>query len=145
MERKEFYKLTNKPIAITVDDLDDARSRTLLYGYTCDRCTFHLYLMDEEFFTFIYKENSDHFFKHGGTIDMERTNSTMLVPDKRLYPECCDYDFCNLLQQRGIGLPFTSFNEDRQLSGKSGIREGEGCYSYMYIGKVHRFPNESDS
>ena len=33
------------------------------------------------------------------------------VPDKRLYPEKCDYHFCKLLKEKGIDLPFTTFSE----------------------------------
>lgn len=35
------------------------------------------------------------------------------VPDKRLYPEACDFEFCRLLKERGISLPFTVFNSER--------------------------------
>lgn len=31
------------------------------------------------------------------------------------YPETCDYEFCKLLKERGISLPFTGFNEKRTL------------------------------
>lgn len=36
------------------------------------------------------------------------------VPDKRLYPETCDYEFCKLLKEAGVHLPFTSFNSNRK-------------------------------
>lgn len=35
------------------------------------------------------------------------------IPDKRLYPEACDYHFCKLLKDKGVNLPFTSYNERR--------------------------------
>ena len=34
------------------------------------------------------------------------------IPDKRLYPESCDYEFCCLLKERGITLPFTRFDKE---------------------------------
>jgi hypothetical protein len=36
-----------------------------------------------------------------------------IVPNKRLYPETCDYEFCRLLVQRNQALPFTTYNETR--------------------------------
>lgn len=35
------------------------------------------------------------------------------VPHENLYPECCDYKFCQLLQQAGILLPFMDFNDNK--------------------------------
>jgi hypothetical protein len=32
------------------------------------------------------------------------------VPDKRLYPARCDFEFCCALKRLGIDLPFTNFN-----------------------------------
>mgnify|MGYP007039915543 FL=1 len=37
------------------------------------------------------------------------------IPDKRLYPETCDYEFCVLLKERDIYLPFTTYDEKRPL------------------------------
>lgn len=34
------------------------------------------------------------------------------IPDKRLYPERCDYAFCKLLKRKGLYLPFTAFKDD---------------------------------
>ena len=35
------------------------------------------------------------------------------IPDKRLYPETCDFMFCALLKSAGIYLPFTAFDKNR--------------------------------
>ena len=34
------------------------------------------------------------------------------VPDKRLYPERCDYHFCRALKEKGIDLPFLHWSEE---------------------------------
>jgi hypothetical protein len=34
------------------------------------------------------------------------------VPDKRLYPERCEYHFCRMLKEKGVHLPFTTWNDD---------------------------------
>ena len=31
------------------------------------------------------------------------------VPKKRLYPAKCDYEFCRLLKEHGVYLPFTTW------------------------------------
>jgi len=41
-----------------------------------------------------------------------------LIPDKRLYPEACDLDFCDRLISRGFRLPFTIFNPRRKKKGE---------------------------
>ena len=38
------------------------------------------------------------------------------VPDKRLYPERCDYNFCRLLKEKGIHLPFTTWDDTFAIS-----------------------------
>jgi hypothetical protein len=38
------------------------------------------------------------------------------LPDKRIYPEACDYEFCKLLTQAGVTLNPTSYNAARDLS-----------------------------
>jgi hypothetical protein len=85
--------------------------RTLLYGYDCDRNSYHLYIdaSTGEVILYIYD-----------TRDLkEVTNVTAdgifayseLVPDKRLYPQYCDYEFCMFLRAHGVYLPFTDYNE----------------------------------
>ena len=38
------------------------------------------------------------------------------IPDKRLYPETCDYEFSKLLKADVESLPFTVFNDYREVS-----------------------------
>lgn len=84
--------------------------RTLLYGYNVDRETYHVYLQDGKIHGLIYLDA-------GGPVPLHYyaarvwDNAADLVPNKRLYPDACDYEFCLLLKQRGIYLPFTTYRE----------------------------------
>lgn len=99
---------------INEKDLLNTKGRTLLYGYTCTRETFHVYLKNNEIHTVIY--NTDYSGDYTKPKDMQELtikSNYDYVPDKRLYPETCDYEFCKLLKERNVGLPFTGYNEER--------------------------------
>lgn len=101
---------------ITIDDLKDKSERTLLYGYTTDRTTWHVYLLDGRITLAVYKYN-----EAPTCIDNDTWVPSTLVPNKRLYPECCDFEFCCLLKSRGVYLPFTTWQdrEPKQFYGKT--------------------------
>ncbi|WP_316207486.1 hypothetical protein [Bradyrhizobium sp. SZCCHNR3118] len=44
--------------------------------------------------------------------------ASSLVPNKRLYPEACDFDFCMKLAALGVHLPFTTYGSLGDLSGR---------------------------
>lgn len=93
---------------VTINDLTDKSDRTLLFGYDCDRVTFHIYIKDEEIHNVYYGGyNADKIEKF-----LAVTNEDY-IPDKRLYPNCCDYEFCSLLTSRKIYLPFTTYDSKR--------------------------------
>ena len=109
MNKHEFEMLKNIEIVsskLTIDDLEDKSDRTLLYGYTCNRDTWHVYVLDREIIAVMYG--------FGEMREIHVEEDTDYVPDKRLYAECCDFEFCALLTERGVYLPFTTFNEDRE-------------------------------
>ena len=89
---------------ITSDDLTNKSNRTLFYGYTCERDTWHVYLKDNQINAVVYNSRKK------PEIAYIFTNHSF-VPDKRLYPECCDYEFCKLFKERGIDLPFTTWTD----------------------------------
>ena len=87
--------------------------RTLLYGYTCARETFHVYIKDEQIYTVVYNtEYSRGVPKPVNMRQIEIKSNHDYVPDKRLYPERCDYHFCLLLKEKGIDLPFTVYTKE---------------------------------
>lgn len=119
MTQKEFdiLEATNKKDeVISAKVLSNTTDRTLLYGYTCARETFHVYLKNGEIHTVVYGND------YSGTSKQPKNIREILVssnydyiPDKRLYPEACDYEFCKLLKERNISLLFVAYNENRDV------------------------------
>ncbi|MFB5759054.1 hypothetical protein [Paenibacillus medicaginis] len=108
MNKNELEEINSysegKKLPISAEDLVNKNNRTLLYGYTSERDTWHVYLKDNEIHTIRYKDNS--------CITMLVDCNSHYVPDKRLYPERCDYEFCLLLKKNRVNLPFTTWTED---------------------------------
>ncbi len=116
MKLEEFKLLTENSL-INVNDLHNKEDRTLLYGYTMERSTFHVYLKDMKIHTVVY--NTDYSGdnpKPKNMIEVEVISNHDYIPDKRLYPERCDYEFCKLLKGNNVhSLPFTTFDTDRHI------------------------------
>lgn len=118
MKNYEFEQLKAveevKEAVLTSNSLINKEDRTLLYGYTCDRETWHVYIENNQIHTVKYKSQDN---PHILSI---KTNEDY-VPNKRLYPAKCDLEFCSLLKQKGIRLPFTTWEnnvEEKQYYGK---------------------------
>lgn len=108
MNLREFEKLNKvqkeKRPLLTIDGLTNKEDRTLLYGYTCEREAWHVYVKGNVIHTVVYPYSSN--------IESVVVESNQeYVPDKRLYPERCDFEFCALLKQKGVYLPFTSWQD----------------------------------
>lgn len=112
--------------AIEVSDLIDQSDRTLMYGYTHDRATFHLYLKDFKFNLVIYRNSSR--VPDGSIVpvvahqSMREMYVDLCYPNKRLYPERCDFEFSSLVIRAGGTPTFTSFTvasqSDERYHGK---------------------------
>lgn len=114
----------------------DQTPRTLVYGYTCERDTFHVYLAEDGIHKVIYDHHGlirQHVTEH------DQIRASECVPDKRLYPEACDFEFCALLKRRGVTLPFTTWNDSRRPALFHGLRFEELPQQY----KVADFSLES--
>lgn len=99
--------ITNKKPVFHVSMLSDQSSRTLLWGYTVERHSFHVYLADGLAHLLIY-DHDQTIIRHlsGDSIPFDE-----LVPSKRAYPEACDYEFCSLVQRyHEYGVPFTTYD-----------------------------------
>lgn len=109
----EIRDLESESPTVSVSEMKDRRSRTLIYGYDCDRNTFHLYLEDEVFHAVVYDHKNTLLSHTGGTtIPVSAT-----VPNKRVYPETCDYEFCKLIEPRlDNSIPFTTYNAKRDAT-----------------------------
>ena len=81
-------------------------SKTLLYGYDCDRNTWHTF-QDATGYLFSVVYNHDGELVH--RICGRQLSAAELIPNKRLYPEACDFEFCKKIKTLGIDLPFTTY------------------------------------
>ncbi|MEV8335061.1 hypothetical protein [Streptomyces niveus] len=99
----------NQPRTLRRDELTGP-DRTLAFGYTCDRASWHVYLQDGLVHILVYDAVAKTAVRHEARTTW---NVADLVPDKRLYPESTDPSFAQLLISRGQQLPFTTFDEDR--------------------------------
>lgn len=119
MTQKEYDILeaaNKKDEVISAKMLTNTTDRTLLYGYTCARETFHVYLKNNEIHTIVYIDDYSGASRQPKNIrEILVSSNYEYIPDKRLYPETCDYEFCKLLKERNISLPFTAYNEDRDV------------------------------
>lgn len=89
-----------------------AGPRTLAYGYTAERDTWHAYVADDVLHVVTYWNRSS----DDGARPLLRSHLfgralpvSKLVPDKRLYPEATSEVFARMLLTRGVRPPFTSF------------------------------------
>lgn len=91
--------------------------KTLLYGYDCARNTHHVYQDFNGFiYIYVYRPNGLKAESVIAKVDVSEEgikSLESLIPDKRLYPQYCDYDFCVYLKERGVNLPFTNYTEPR--------------------------------
>ena len=95
--------------------------KTLLYGYDCDRNTHHVYQDYNGFiYLFVYKQD-----RKGALVEVKKVDVSGdgilslddLIPNKRLYPQYCDNDFCVFLKEKGVQFPFTVWEEPKPLTG----------------------------
>lgn len=97
------------PACVHVTDLEDQTPRTLLYGYTCERDTFHVYLGQDGLLHKVVYGYDKLLLAHAqGTCLLMQD----CVPDKRVYPHASDMAFCVLLARAGIAVPYTTFRDD---------------------------------
>ena len=97
---------------ISADLLRNKSARTLLYGYTSERDTWHVYL-DENGKIQTVK------YGYGEDAPINAINVSWneeYIPSKRLYAEKCDFEFCSLLKQQDIDLNFTTATFEKDFN-----------------------------
>lgn len=108
-----------EPEAYVHADRVDGADRTLLFGYDCDRNTHHVYLRDGHIhlvrYTGGYPGRQANVIEHHS---WKKAPVTLLVPNKRLYPESCDYDFADHVDDlfrsvKGYGISVSPYDEQR--------------------------------
>lgn len=143
MNKEEYENIIDLQLKgvspVNVDDLYNKSDRTLLYGYTCDRDTFHVYIKDMKIHAVTYRTD----YENNAIIFMEEiqiAKNDDYIPNKRLYPETCDFEFCEKLKKLGCRLPFTTWSdgrseaqfygftlEDKKCCGNCGVMEDSYC------------------
>jgi hypothetical protein len=83
----------------------------LIYGYTCERDTFHVYLDEAHVLNRVIYTHDGFLISHAD--EFSPLLATDYVPDKRTYPETCDLAFCQVLKRAGADITFTVFSADR--------------------------------
>jgi len=112
----------NQPIFLSQQDYTHkgmADSKTLLYGYDCDRNTWHVF-QDSDGSIKLYVYRILDTVKEIKAINVTTDGIyalSELIPNKRLYPQYCDYEFCEFLKGKGVHLPFTTFQEPHPYDG----------------------------
>ncbi|MGJ4945150.1 hypothetical protein ACQR1W_31635 [Bradyrhizobium sp. HKCCYLS1011] len=90
-------------------------ARTLLYGYNVDRLSWHVYQLDGWLHHAIYMgDNGRAEFHDCG----DKLLASSLSPNKRLYPEACDFAFCRKLKLLGVHLSFTTYGQMGDISAR---------------------------
>jgi hypothetical protein len=113
MNQQEYEVLQNiDATLISADLLTNKSARTLLYGYTIERDTWHVYLDQNGVIQTVkygYGEDSPIY-----PINVKWNDE--YIPSKRLYAEKCDFEFCFLLKQRNISLNFTTATFEKEFN-----------------------------
>lgn len=124
MTKDEYTNLRSIEMAsptVSVYELENKTPRTLLFGYDVNRVTYHVYLYAGSICWFVYKESTGlERFAEGITMP-----AASLIPDKRLYPNRCDFEFCKLLRSKGLNLCFTTYDENIEKTRYYGRRMDE--------------------
>lgn len=114
MTKQEFGQIGSieypKNCLIQSSDLINNTPRTLVYGYDKDRNTYHLYLKHDLFYSLWYDSALIEIRCEIGVTEIDARHCS---PNKRVYPEACDFEFAKLLIQKGVYLTYTFFNEKR--------------------------------
>lgn len=112
-EDYEKYKNTSAKSTVSMADMSDpSAAKTLLYGYTLDRYSFHVYTLgDGHIYLYIYKyEGKTFHYRKAKSFDMRD-----LVPCKRTYPSATDFEFASFFKKNGIDISFTSLDDREQV------------------------------
>lgn len=104
-ELEYIYLFDAHPALLTIECLKNKKPRTLLYGYTCARETWHVYIDENHVIRTV------EYIRGDDCKEILVEDNRQYIPNKRLYPAKCDYEFCFLLKRAGYDLPFTTYEE----------------------------------
>jgi hypothetical protein len=131
MKRQDFehlYSLQQSDVMIGGSRLINC---TLLYGYTVDRETIHVYQKDLEI----------HHLRYSGYTDQEEIllheygeelpASKLLINHKKFYPESCDFLFVNKIRMIGFMPSLTTFSDERYEKVKHRVFHGKTIEDFI--------------
>lgn len=120
MNKDQLDALTaikNQPVTISVDDLGESalQPRTLVYGYTAERDTFHVWLTPTGHIARLI-------YSHDGSVLFRDVRSEWpvedMIPNKRAYPEYSDFLFASIIKSRHErGISFRNWAEPKPFDG----------------------------
>lgn len=118
-----------KPQMFCVSLLKDQKPRTLLYGYTVDNDTVHIYLDDGLIHAMVYKKPAKFMLSyHKG----DKILASLLRPTKRAYPALCDFEFCKILNTLlEHKISFTTFDGEDSRRNRDFV-----CYKASEISPI---------
>jgi hypothetical protein len=97
-----------KFIEAALQSMSDKTDRTLIWGYTLNRDSFHVYLKNRNIYKVIYEYRQEP--------EQYPINSVYdVLPNKRAYPEACDFEFCRFIKSLGVEISFTTFDDKREV------------------------------
>lgn len=114
MNKEQYNKIrqyNKSPLRISVDNLTNKQDRTLIWGYTPEGDSFHVYLKDKKIHLYVYTYVEKKILKFNSDRELA---VDILIPRGRVYPEASDYEFCKKLLDMGAHIPFTIFDGSRE-------------------------------
>lgn len=111
MNKREFKDLqdrADRPKRLRGYMLANRSPRTLVYGATHIRHTFHVYLGDDQKFHLVTYDDDNFLQRHQTEAELHVEE---YEPTKYAYPEACDFEFTSLLQGIGLDLSFLPYQE----------------------------------
>lgn len=109
----EILNLTNPDFQnITISDLPKGYEGTLVYGYTLERDTFHLYVKDGQFIRLIYT-CSDRIIRCNISNFLPVEDC---VPTKRVYRQESQFFFLQFIKKLGAVFSITDSNANEEWS-----------------------------
>jgi hypothetical protein len=139
MNRNQFERMTGANQRQTISARMLPVDKTLLVGYTCARETFHVYSWNGVLHV-VTLNGSDIVISHLASATLR---PEQLVPDKRVYAEYTDYRLANMLKDKGIELPYTTWDDKRyQRVSLEDPFVMNGCECGMTRGQHHGFGSD---
>lgn len=113
MNQNEFFEISNTapPEYVAMASDFSGSDKTLLYGYTCEKKSWHIYKKDGLLHKLVYGYPA--FF-----ISYDARESFILsdlIPDKRVFPECTDFHLAKMFLAASIDVPYLPFDNNAHL------------------------------